>query len=114
MAGGFLSNLELAWDDPTLRVVLLSAASRIRLILYDRRGTVCRVEEVPPPDLETRVTDLRVILDEVGSMRPVLAGIGESGTHNVLFAASNPERVNALSWWYPSARMLWSPDYPWA
>ena len=31
----------------------------------------------------------------------------------MLFAASNPERVQSIVWWVPAARCLWSPDYPW-
>ena len=31
----------------------------------------------------------------------------------VLLAASSPERVQSIVWWSPSARSVWSPDYPW-
>ena len=45
---------------------------------------------VPPPNLETRAADLRVVLDAVGSERPVLAGLIEGGAANALFAATSP------------------------
>jgi class 3 adenylate cyclase len=59
------------------------------------------------------VADLRVVLDLVGSRRPVLASALEGGAPNVLFAASDPERVHSLVWWAPTARSVWTPDYPW-
>jgi hypothetical protein len=54
-----------------------------------------------------------VVLDAVRSERPVLEGLAEGGGPNLLFAASDPERVHSIVWGSPSARMLQSPDYPW-
>jgi class 3 adenylate cyclase/pimeloyl-ACP methyl ester carboxylesterase len=108
-----LGNLDLVWEDPFYGVVLPKAATGTRLILHDRRGTGLSSRNVSPPDLETRVADLRVVLDAVGSERPVLFGAAEGGAPNVLFAASDPERVHSIVWWEPAARMVWSPDYPW-
>jgi pimeloyl-ACP methyl ester carboxylesterase len=108
-----LGDVDLAWEEPLLRVLLPRTALDMRLILHDRRGTGLSSRNVPTPDLETRVADLRVVLDAVGSERPVLSGAGEGGAPNVLFAASHPERVHAITWWAPAARMAWSPDYPW-
>ena len=84
-----------------------------RLILHDRRGIGLSSRNVWLPNLETRVADLEVILDAVGSKRPVLAGWFESGAPNVLFAASHPQRVHSIVWVEPMARCTWSPDYPW-
>jgi hypothetical protein len=39
--------------------------------------------------------------------------MAEGGAPNVLFAATDPERVHSIVWNSPSARMLRSPDYPW-
>jgi class 3 adenylate cyclase len=109
----FLGNVELAWDEPDNAVLFDQMAAGTRLILHDRRGTGLSSRNVSPPDLETRVADLRVVLDAVGSKRPVLAGQSDGGGPNVLFAASDPERVHSIVWLYPKARMMWSPDYPW-
>ena len=99
--------------EPPLGPLFRGIASFARLILHDRRGTGLSSRNVPPPNLETRVADLRVVLDAVGSERTVLAGFVEGGAPAVLFAASNPERVQSIVWWVPAARCLWSPDYPW-
>ncbi len=68
---------------------------------------------MPPPNLETRVSDLSVVLDAVGSDRPVLAGALEGGAPNVLFAATYPEHVHSIVWFEPLPRVVWTPDFPW-
>jgi pimeloyl-ACP methyl ester carboxylesterase len=109
----WVGNVDLAWEEPTSAQFFPGIASFARLILHDRRGTGLSSRNVPLPDLETRVADLHVVLDLVGSRRPVLASALEGGAPNVLFAASDPERVHSLVWWAPTARSVWTPDYPW-
>jgi class 3 adenylate cyclase len=109
----FTNNIDVMWESPVFGPVFREIASFARLILHDRRGTGLSSRNVSPPNLETRVADLRVVLDAVGSERPVLAGFIEGGAPAVLLAASNPERVQSIVWWGPAARSLWSPDYPW-
>jgi class 3 adenylate cyclase/pimeloyl-ACP methyl ester carboxylesterase len=109
----FVGNVDLAWEAPIDALWFTELASFTRLILHDRRGTGLSSRNVPPPDLETRVADLRVVLDAVGAAHPVLAGASEGGASHVLFAASDPERVHSIVWWAPSARSVWTPDYPW-
>ena len=92
---------------------LRELSSFTRLILHDRRGTGLSSRNVRPPNLETRAADLAVILDAVGSERPVLGGFGDGAACNVLFAASQPERVHSLVWEDPYPRTMWAPDYPW-
>jgi len=96
-----------------LRGWLPGSASFCRLILHDRRGTGLSSRNVAPPNLETRVGALRLVLDAVGSDRPVLAGYSEAGAPNVMFAATNPERVRSIVWFSPLPRILWTPDFPW-
>ena len=105
-------NVELVWET-FVGDFLRELSSFSRLILHDRRGTGLSSRDVAPPDLETRVGDLEVILDAIGSERPVLGGYGEGGASNVLFAASRPEHVHSVVWIEPAARTTWAPDYPW-
>jgi class 3 adenylate cyclase len=81
--------------------------------LHDRRGTGLSSRIVPPPNLETRVSDLRLVLDMIGSERPVLAGSAEGGASHVLFAATEPERVRSILWFDPMPRSVSTPDFPW-
>jgi len=48
----------------------------------------------------------------VGSERAVLGEALESGAPNVVFAATMPERVHSLFWWYPAPRTTIAEDYP--
>lgn len=109
----FLGNIDLVWEWPGLRGWLAGLAAFCRVILHDRRGTGLSSRNVAPPNLETRVSDLRLVLDAVSSDRPVLAGYAEGGAPNVLFAATDPERVRSVVWFDPFPRSLWAPDFPW-
>ncbi len=105
-------NVEDLWDS-VVGDFLRELSSFSRVILHDRRGIGLSSRNVSPPDLETRVADLSVVLDATRSKRPVLGGHGEGGASNVMFAASRPERVHSVVWSEPTARATWAPDYPW-
>jgi class 3 adenylate cyclase len=105
-------DVDLVWEGP-LGPWLRAFAGFARLILHDRRATGLSSRNVPPPNLETRVADLRVVLDAVGSDRPVLAGNGEGGAPNVLFAAIYPDRVRSIVWFDPIPRVISSPNRTW-
>jgi len=107
------SNVDVIWQMPKWAAWFRGLASFSRLILHDRRSTGASSRNVAPPNLETRVADCLAVLDNVGSERPVLGGELEGGATNVLFAATKPERVHSLFWWYPAPRSTRAPDYPW-
>ena len=48
------------------------------------------------PNLETRMDDVRAVMDAVGSERAVVFGVSEGGPMSMLFAATYPERTVAL------------------
>jgi class 3 adenylate cyclase len=105
-------DVDLIWETP-LGSWFEELTAFSRLILHDRRGTGLSSRNVPPPDLETRVADLGVVLDAARSDRPVLGGGFDSGAPNVMFAGSHPERVHSLVWWEPQPRNVRAPDFPW-
>jgi pimeloyl-ACP methyl ester carboxylesterase len=113
---GFVSNVELAWEEPLLARFLSRLASFSRLILFDKRGTGLsdRVPVDALPTLEERVEDLVAVLDAVGSTRAALVSHSEGGNLAVLFAATYPQRTLALVTLGIFAKRRWSPDYPWA
>jgi pimeloyl-ACP methyl ester carboxylesterase len=114
---GWVSNIELMWEEPALAHFLERLASFSRLILFDKRGTGLsdRVSNDELPTLEQRMDDVRAVLDEVGSERAALFGHSEGGNMCVLFAATYPERTEALITLGCFARRR-DPDedYPWA
>ncbi len=112
---GWISNLELAWEEPHLAGFLRRLASMGRLILFDKRGTGLS-DPIPidaPPDLEVRMDDVRAVLDAAGSKRAVLLGFSEGATMSLLFAASHPERTIGLVLWGSWVRQRPAPDFPW-
>jgi class 3 adenylate cyclase len=106
-------NIDIEQESPLLQVWFDELASFSRLILHDRRGIGLSSRNVPLPNLETRVSDLLMVLDAVGSEHPVLTGIFESGAPNALLAATRPDRVQSMVWVEPNPRCAWAPDYPW-
>jgi class 3 adenylate cyclase len=113
---GWISNVELNWDEPAHEHVLERLARFSRLILFDKRGTGLSdpvpLDRLPP--LEERMDDVRAVLDAVGSQRTAVFGFSEGGLMSVLFAATYPERVTALALYGTFAKRIWSEDYPWA
>jgi len=81
--------------------------------VFDKRGVGMsdRVAGVPP--LETRMDDLRAVMDAAGSPRAALFGLEDAAVMGLLFGATYPERVSALVLLNASARGMWAPDYPW-
>jgi len=111
---GVISNVEYAWEVPALADWLRSLASFSRLIWFDKRGTGVsdRVTEVPT--LETRMDDIRAVMDDAGSEEAVLMGVSEGGPMSLLFAATHPERASGLILWSSSVKGVRADDYPWA
>jgi class 3 adenylate cyclase len=113
---GFVSNVELAWEEPLLARYLNRLARFSRLILFDKRGTGLsdRVPRDELPSLEERMDDVIAVLDAVGSERAAVMGHSEGGNLAVLYAATHPGRVIALVTTGIFAYRKWAPEYPWA
>lgn len=93
---GFISNLDLSWDEPAMAHFLSRLSAFSRLILFDKRGTGLSDRLGDLPTLEERMDDVRAVMDAAGSKRAALFGISEGGAMSMLFAATYPERTQAL------------------
>jgi pimeloyl-ACP methyl ester carboxylesterase len=113
---GWVSHVELSWEEPTYASFLRRLASFSRLITFDKRGTGLsdRVPDDQLPTLEERMDDLRAVMDAVDSQRAAVFGVSEGGNLSMLFAATYPARTVALVTAGSFAKRVWSPDYPWA
>jgi class 3 adenylate cyclase len=111
---GFAGDLLSVWEQPLLVRFVEELASFTRLTLIDKRGTGLsdRVREVPT--LETRMDDLRAVLDDIGAESAVLWTAQEGTRLATLFAATSPERTAGLSLIDPTAKGRRTEDYPWA
>jgi DNA-binding SARP family transcriptional activator/pimeloyl-ACP methyl ester carboxylesterase len=114
LVNGWVCTFQPGWENPKLAAFYRRLASMGRLILFDKRGTGLsdRVSPERLPDLETRMDDVRAVMDAVGSERAVVLGVSEGGAMSTLFAATHPERALALVLMGPFARRMWAPDYP--
>ena len=111
MVPGFVSHLDLGWDDPAVTHVFERLGAFARLIRFDKRGTGMS-DRVPIATLEERMDDVRAVMDAAGSERAVILGVSEGGPMSLLFAATYPARLAALALYGAFAKRLWSPDYP--
>jgi DNA-binding winged helix-turn-helix (wHTH) protein/alpha-beta hydrolase superfamily lysophospholipase len=111
---GFVSHLALDWTEPRHARFLDRLGRMARLIRFDKRGTGLSDRPSEVADLETRMDDLRAVMDAAGSQRAVLFGYSEGGPMCVLFAATYPERCAALALYGTYAKRIRSDDYPWA
>jgi pimeloyl-ACP methyl ester carboxylesterase/class 3 adenylate cyclase len=109
---GAVSNVDLIWDDERRARYFGGLASFCRLIVFDKRGTGAS-DHVPPADLETRMDDVRAVMDAAGSNRAAVMGVSEGGPMSLLFAATYPDRVWALVLYGTLPRFAWAADFPW-
>lgn len=110
----WMGNVDVLLDtEPTTVAAVEAMARSARTIWFDRRGTGLSSRNVTPPNLETSVSDCRVVMDALRVERPVLLGFNAGGASQALFAATEPDRVRSLVWLNPAARSTAAPDYPW-
>ncbi|MBA2326893.1 MAG: adenylate/guanylate cyclase domain-containing protein [Actinobacteria bacterium] len=111
---GFVSHLDLEWDNPHMARFIRGLAEFNRVILFDKRGTGLSDRSVGIPTLEERMDDVRAVMDAAGSEHAALMGVSEGAPMSILFAATYPQRTRALVLHGGMARSTEAPDYPWA
>jgi class 3 adenylate cyclase len=110
---GWISHLEVYWEEPRFARFMRRMASGMRVLHFDKRGSGMSDRISRPPDLETRMDDVRAVMDAAGVERAAVFGWGSGGPAlAVFFAATYPERTTALCL-DGGARLRWAPDYPW-
>jgi pimeloyl-ACP methyl ester carboxylesterase len=110
---GFASHLELGPTLPHFASYVDRLSSFSRLIRFDRRGTGMSDPVSGAPTLETRMDDIRAVMDAAGSRRAAFLSGSEGVAMSILFAATYPERTAALVLRNGYPRTMWAPDYPW-
>ncbi|MFZ1115322.1 MAG: alpha/beta hydrolase [Propionibacteriaceae bacterium] len=110
---GFISHIELAWEEPYLARFLRRLAAFSRVIFFDKRGTGLSDPVAHPPDLVERMDDIRAVMDAAGSRTAALFGVSDGGCLCIAFAVAQRQRSAALVTYGSYARRLRSADYPW-
>jgi pimeloyl-ACP methyl ester carboxylesterase len=111
---GFLSHVELTWENPAFARLFERLARFSRVIMFDKRGMGLSDPVTDAPTLEQRVDDVLAVMDAAGSERAVVFGASEGAPLAFLMAATHPERVTKLVTMGAMARSTEAPDFPWA
>jgi pimeloyl-ACP methyl ester carboxylesterase len=109
---GYVTHLDVMWEQPGYRRWVRRLASFARVIRFDKRGMGLS-DRVRVGSLEDRMDDLRAVLDAVGSQRAVLVGTSEGGPLSILFAGSFPDRTQALVLVGAEVKERVTTDWPW-
>jgi class 3 adenylate cyclase len=109
---GFVSHVEVIWEDPAAARFLRRLTTFARLVVFDKRGQGLSDRPGRPPTLEESMDDLHTVMDAAGCGRAAILGVSEGGPMSALFAATYPDRVAALVLYGTWARMLKAPGYP--
>ncbi|MFL5829973.1 MAG: adenylate/guanylate cyclase domain-containing protein [Solirubrobacteraceae bacterium] len=108
---GVVSNIALFWSDPAATAMFRRLASFSRLVLFDKPGTGLSDPVAGPPSLEQRLEDVRVVMDAAGLERAAIMGYSEGSQPTLMFAATYPERCEALVLLEGGAKWTTEPDY---
>jgi len=93
---GFISHVENWWDEPGQMRWLQRLGSFARVVMFDKRGTGLSDRFTGAPTMEERMEDVQAVMDTVGMDHAAVLGISEGGCLATLFAATYPERCQAL------------------
>lgn len=109
---GFVSHIDLAWEEPFLSGFLRGLADLGRLIWFDKRGTGLSDPVESEPSTEDRQDDIRAVMDAARSHQAILFGVSEGASLCILFAVHQPDRVQSLILFAGFARLLRASGYP--
>ena len=94
--GIFVSHVELFWTIPELHAFYDQLATFSRVVIYDKAG-VGLSDPVPRVrTLDDRAAEIEAVMDAAGFGKAVLWGMGDAGPAAMMFAATRPERTQAL------------------
>ncbi len=110
---GFVSNMDVTWEEPSAARFHRDFGNFSRVILFDKRGTGLSDRVAEGATLEERMDDVRAVMDAVDSERAVLLGYSEGSCMSVLFSVTYPERTTSLILIGSYGRLKPAPDYPW-
>ncbi len=106
-------HVELNWENPPVARFLERLATLARLIAFDKRGTGMSDRVAGVPTLDSRMDDVRAVMDAAGSDSAVLFAVGDAGPLAALFAATFPERTLGLVLVNSTPCFVRGPDFPW-
>ena len=110
--GGINDTLS-SWEHPAFVERMKRLTGFARVLLFDKRGTGHSDHVRDLTSLDARMDDVRAVMDAAGSSHAILTAFEEGARLALLFAATYPERVDALLLVDPYVRYTRSEDHPW-
>lgn len=93
---GFVSHLEISWEDPGYTAFFETLGRRARVIIFDKRGAGLSDRSHGASTIEQTISDARAVLRDAGSRRAFVSGTSEGGAAAILLASTYPEQVRGL------------------
>ena len=107
------NNLDVIWEHPPIERYLRRLASFSRVILFNLRGSgLSDPISLRAPVLEESMMDMKWVLDAVDSQRAALLASEYGGLWSAFFAATFPDRTQALVLLNSFATLRRHIDYP--
>jgi class 3 adenylate cyclase/pimeloyl-ACP methyl ester carboxylesterase len=110
-ASGIWSNIELMWELPPWEHFLRRLTKFSRLILFDMRGVGLSDRGPERPVIELMRDDVGAVMDAAGSERATVFCVARAATMALMFAATHPDRTDALVLYAPVAKTVSTPDF---
>lgn len=95
-AGSFASHVELYWTMPEFGSFMERLSTFCRILLFDKAGVGLSDPVGKIRTLDDRAGEIEAVMDATGFQRATLFGVSEGGPAAILFAATRPERTQAL------------------
>ena len=93
---GWISHLEVLWDDPQFRSYFETLGRFFTVVRYDARGNGLSDRDLPQVDLESLLLDLEALIEQLALSDVVLYGATFGGPIALLYASRHPDRVSKL------------------
>src|SRR5262245_59362427 len=93
---GWVSHLELNWENTDTRARNEKLANDFTLVQYDKRGTGLSGRDVDDFSLGKRLLDLEAVVDRLELKRYAVRGQSEGGPVAIGLAVDHPDRVTHL------------------
>ncbi len=93
---GWVSHLELDWENPGIRESYEAFAEQFGVVRYDKRGTGLSDRDVEDFSVAARMRDLEAVVDHLKLDRFALSGYSEGGPIAIAYAAAHPQRLSHL------------------
>src|SRR5258708_3509760 len=96
LVAGWVTHLQLSWEDNAFRSFFEELAKHVRLVRFDARANGLSEWGAEGLDLDGFATDVEAIMDDLGLTQAVLWGTRFGAPIAITYAARHPERVSRL------------------